>query len=315
MLSFKRKENIFPKNHAFAFTVFDDTDLSTVENVKPVYHFLLDLGLLTTKSVWPLNFVSGAPIGGETLQDKNYLEFVLWLQQEGFEVGLHSVRNHDAIREDTLQGFEEFRRLIGQYPRTFAGHLANRENLYWGTDRFNQTTLRLGYNLATRFVRHNYFKGHCKDSLYFWGDICQKYLSYIRNFVFNEINLDRINPTMPYHDPAKPFVNFWFSSCEGGDVQSFCQMISEVNQDRLEAEGGVCIMYTHFAKGFCENGVLHTEFERLLRRLAKKKGWFIPVATLLDHLQKGQTQSIISPKELGRMERKWLWTKLRHGTS
>jgi hypothetical protein len=77
----------------------------------------------------------------------------------------------------------------------------------------------------------------------------------------------------------------------------------------------VCIMYTHFAKGFCENGVLHTEFERLLRRLAKKNGWFVPVATLLDHLQKRQTQSIIPPRELARMERTWLWTKLRHGTS
>ena len=305
----------FPDNKQFAFTVFDDTDLSTVDNVKPVYHLLLDLGILTTKSVWSLPSVPGAPIGGETLQDRHYLDFVRWLRHEGFEIGLHSVRNHDANRDDTQYGFEEFHRLIGQYPRTFAGHLTNRENLYWGADRFNRITLRLGYNLATRFVRHNHFKGHCKDSPHFWGDICQQHLSYTRNFVFNEINLDRINPTLPYHDPTKPFVNFWFSSSEGGDVKSFCQMIAEPNQDRLEAEGGICIMYTHFAKGFCEDGVLYTEFERLMRRLAKKNGWCVPVATLLDYLRQGQTQSIIPSKELMRMERKWLLTKLRHGTS
>ena len=315
MLSSKRKENRFPKNNAFAFTVFDDTDLSTVENVKPVYHLLLDLGILTTKSVWPLHRYQGLLLVERPYRISTTWTSFVWLQHEGFEIGLHSVRNHDAIRDDTQYGFEEFHRLIGQYPRTFAGHLTNRENLYWGADRFNRITLRLGYNLATRFVRHNYFKGHCKDSLHFWGDICQQHLSYTRNFVFNEINLDRINPTLPYHDPTKPFVNFWFSSSEGGDVKSFCQMIAEPNQDRLEAEGGICIMYTHFAKGFCEDGVLYTEFERLMRRLAKKNGWCVPVATLLDHLRQGQTQSIIPPKELMRMERKWLLTKLRHGTS
>ena len=44
----------WPEGKAFAFTVFDDTDACTVENTKPVYDFLRDCGLRTTKSVWPL---------------------------------------------------------------------------------------------------------------------------------------------------------------------------------------------------------------------------------------------------------------------
>jgi hypothetical protein len=86
------------------------------------------------------------------------------------------------------------------------------------------------------------FEGHAPDTPFFWGDLCREKVDYVRNFVFREINLDRINPSMPYHDPARPFVNHWFSSCRGGNANSFCETLCEANQDRLETEGGVCIM-------------------------------------------------------------------------
>ena len=56
---------------------------------------------------------------------------------------------------------------------------------------------------------------------------------------------------MPYHDPDRPYVNAWFAASEGADVTAFNRCLSEEHQDRLEAEGGACIMYTHFASGFC----------------------------------------------------------------
>ena len=301
----------FPDNKRFAFSVFDDTDFCTLEKIEPVYRLFAELGIHTTKSVWSLPTVASAPIGGVSLQDKAYLNFVLWLQNEGFEIGLHNVQNDDATREVTQRGLEEFRKLIGQYPRTHCNHGNNRENMYWGAQRLNTWMLRLGYNLATRLARRNYFKGHLKDSPYFWGDICKERISYVRNFTFDEINLDRINPTMPYHDLRKPYVNLWFSSSEGRRVESFCKMLCEKNQDRLEAEGGVCIIYTHFASGFCKNGVLHPEFARLMRRLSKANGWFVPVATLLDHLQKSRDSSYISREELTNMERLWFWSQFR----
>jgi len=304
----------FPDNKIFAFSVFDDTDFSTVQNVRPVYDFLAELGVYTTKSVWPLPSLPHRVNGGASLKDMDYLQFVMWLQKEGFEIGAHGARNHDATRKVTERGLEEFCNLIGQYPRTYTGHLSNRENMYWGAARMNSFLIRCGYNLATRFTHGRRFTGHVKTSQYFWGDICAKHISYVRNFVFGEINLDRINPTMPYHDPKKPYVNFWFSSCEGGDVNSFCEMLCEENQDRLEAEGGVCIMYTHFAKGFFEGG-LHAKFEYLMRRLAKMNGWFVPVARLLDHLQRGKENFDIPREELANMERRWFLSKLLKGTS
>jgi hypothetical protein len=56
--------NRFPNNKKFAFTILDDTDLSTAENVGPVYRLLAELGMRTTKSVWPLASVRGGRQGG-----------------------------------------------------------------------------------------------------------------------------------------------------------------------------------------------------------------------------------------------------------
>ena len=307
--------NRFPDNKSFAFTVFDDTDRSTVENIQPVYRLLTELGIRTTKSVWPLPQTPGGRIDGSTLEDKRYLDFVISLQKEGFEIGLHNVRNHDATRETVQQGFEQFYKLLGHYPGTHCNHDTNRENLYWGAGRFGAPTIRMAYNLATRFRHSNYFEGHVKSSPYFWGDICKQHIRYVRNFVFDEINLETINPTLPYHDLNKPFVNFWFSSSDGGTADRFCTILSEANQDRLEAEGGVCIMYTHFAAGFCRNGNLQPDFERLMRRLAQKNGWFVPVAPLLEHLSKSRNSPDISQRELARMERIWFFSKIRKGTT
>jgi hypothetical protein len=303
----------FPYNKNFAFSIFDDTDNSTVGSVQPVYRLLRDLGFRTTKSVWPLTAVPGARFGGSTLQDDDYLRWIRELHREGFEIGLHNVRSGSAPREIILRGLEEFCNRIGEYPRAHANHSDNCENIYWGSSRLTRTSSRFAYHLGTLHRRREQFSGHLKGSQYFWGDICKDRIRFVRNFVFNEINLERINPTLPYHDPGKPFVNFWFSSCEGGDVRKFCGMINESNQDRLAAESGICIMYTHFASGFCRDGEIDPVFKRLMRRLAKLNGWFVPVSELLEFLLGGKTQRTIPARELARMENRWIRYKMRVG--
>jgi hypothetical protein len=305
----------FPGNKAFAFTIFDDTDHSTLENTAPVYRLLLDLGIRTTKSVWPLASEPSARIGGASLQEKSYLDFIRWLQSQNVEIALHNVRNHDSTRAEIRRGLDEFKDLLGCRIRIHCNHSMNRESLYWGERRLENSVLRLGYNIATKFSRRRYFQGHVESSPYFWGDFCKQEIQYVRNFVFDEINLDRVNPTMPYYDPSKPFVNSWFSSSEGDTVESFCKMLREENQDRLAAENGVCIMYTHFGKGFYRSGAVNPDFARLMRRLVKMNGWFVPVSTLLDHLQGDRRVPTIPPSELRRMELRWFLTKLRNGAS
>jgi hypothetical protein len=154
------------------------------------------------------------------------------------------------------------------------------------------------------------FEGHDPSTQFFWGDLCKERVDYVRNFVFREINLDGVNPTMPYHDPSRPFVKYWFSSCEGGNATSFCDTICEANQDRLEAEGGVCIMYTHLACGFATAGRVDSRAEQLLRRLADREGWFVPVSTLLDFLRDARQTTTISATELASMEWRWAIDKV-----
>ena len=57
--------------------------------------------------------------------------------------------------------------------------------------------------------------------------------------------------------------------------------------DQLEGEGGVCIVYTHFASGFInEEGELDPLFKELIVDLASRQGWFVPCGVLLDYLLK-----------------------------
>lgn len=299
--------NRFPASAKFAFSIFDDTDLSTVENVGPIYRLLSEIGMRTTKSVWPLASVAEAQVAGASLQDPDYLAFVLGLQRMGFEIALHNARNICSTRSEIRTGLDEFKRLMGHDPRVHTNHAGNRENLYWGPARFS--TVAPFYRAMTSLHQRK-FEGHIESSSYFWGDLCRERIEYVRNFVFREINLDRINPTMPYRDDRRPFVNMWFSSSEASDCATFCELLSEANQDRLEEEHGICIAYTHFACGFANDGVVHPRVEYLLRRLARKNGWFVPVSTLLDFVRQQRQTTSIPRAELEGMEREWLFDRV-----
>ena len=43
----------WPDNKRFVFTIIDDTDQTTVYNTKPIYDFLKDIGMRTTKPFGP----------------------------------------------------------------------------------------------------------------------------------------------------------------------------------------------------------------------------------------------------------------------
>jgi len=302
----------FPGGKSFAFSVFDDTDRGTVANVGPVYRMLARLGIRTTKSVWPLPNSPEGRIPGETLADKPYLEFCQWLQSEGFEIASHNARNYHATRDVTQEGLQRFADCLGHPPRTHCNHLNNRENIYWGKHRFRFPWHRLIYSSLMRLrKRSGTYEGHVEDSPCFWGDLCRDQVDYVRNWVFDEVNLDKVNPTMPYQDPRTPYVKAWFSSCEGSALEVFCDKISDRNLDRLEAEGGVCIMYTHFGKRFADGDGVHKDFQERMTCLSKRNGWFVPVAELLDFLKTRRKSAVISSRELYRMECRWFADKLK----
>jgi hypothetical protein len=270
-----------------------------------------------TKTVWPLACPEGSNLffAGQTLEDPGYANFVRGLAADGFELAFHSATMETSTRERVTAGLESFRAFAGRWPRAHANHAHNRENLYWGADRVDFPLVRWFYRLTNGHPA-GWFQGHVEGSPYWWGDLCQQHIDYVRNLTFEEVNLLRINPTLPYRDPERPLGRWWFSATDAEDCEAFNRILNERAQDRLEQQGGVCIVATHLGKGFVRNGAVEPRTEQLLRRLAARPGWFPTVSELLDWLRTTRGHDgAIAPAEWRRMQLRWardlVWRRLR----
>lgn len=287
--------NKYPSGKTFAFTIVDDTDFATVKKIRPIYHTLHNLGFKTTKTIWmkkakrswrwELAQPQSENDYGETLENLVYRDFILDLHQKGFEIALHGITCGDDYRDEVIDGYEEFKQLFGAYPKMNIAHSQAKDNLYWGEDRFNSLLIKKFWQIVVK----NRFEGAVKGNPYFWADICQQKTKYVRSWITNEINLLKINPSIPYHDPKKPFINFWFSSSNGATVREFNKLLTEQNLQRLIQQKGLCIIYTHFGVGFVteENGIyqLNHKTGRILENIAQhKEAWLAPASVILDRL-------------------------------
>jgi hypothetical protein len=302
----------WPDGKTFAFTVVDDTDLATRVNAPPVYDLLTELGMRTTKTVWPLRGDDPEGRDGTSCEDPAYRDWVLELRDRGFEIALHNVASRTSPRERTRAGLERFAELFGGPPAIHANHSQCRENLYWGNRRVTGVN-ELAYNVLNRFRTRDVFQGDDEGSPLFWGDLCRQHVRYVRNFVHSDLDTLGFCPQMPYRDPARPYVNAWFASTEGPDVDTFVAALAPDRLDRLAAAGGACIMYTHFGAGFAPDGRLDPRFERVMRDVAARDGWFVPATTLLDHLAAQRGVHVLDRFERASLERRWLLHKVRVG--
>lgn len=302
----------WPDGKSFAFTVFDDPDRDMLTNVKPVYEFLWDLGIRITKGVWMTEGEGQHDLGGMTCENEAYRNWILSLQKGRFEIGWHNACYRDSPREVTAACLERFKEMFGCYPSCMSNHYRNRDAIYWGAARLSGL-FRLLYKVAVRSPVKS--EGQVEGSRYFWGDLCRGKIRYVRNFVYPEINTLKACPVMPYRDENRPYVNGWYASAEGGNADDYVRMLSERNLDRLAEEGGACIMYTHFAKGFWSGGELDGRFRAAMERLAGMNGWFVPVSELLDYLGSLRNDREITKPELNRLEWRWLMTKATRGSS
>lgn len=295
---YRSKAMIYPQNKKFAFTIIDDTDGAKLENIKPVYDLLFRLGFRTTKTVWV--FPSKDQFKGSSLEDYRYRQYIKRLQKQGFEIALHGVGSGNFKRKEIIEGLKTFEKFFSP-AKLQINHGQNSDNLYWGIKRFQ---------LLKPFWRINKFKGDEKSSEYFWGDLAKKHIKYVRNFTFKNLNTLKTDPLMPYQDENKPHVNYWFSSSDGADVEKFNKLISPEKVEKLKREGGVSIIYTHFASGFVKSGRLNREFERKLTYLSRQGGYFVPAGILLDYLLKTRKRTAATKKELIKLELKWLRDKI-----
>ena len=300
----------FPDGKRFAFTIIDDTDVATVDNVAPLYRLLEQLGMRTTKTVWPFSCPEGSRdfASSQTLEDPEYRAFVVDLQRRGFEIASHGATMESSERDRTLGGLEEMRTTFGTYPAVHANHANNRESLYWGSGRVDHPLVRRIYRVI--LGGRDMFEGHVEGSPFWWGDAARAHVRYVRNLTFENLNVASINPTMPYHDSRRPIVHWWFSAADADNCAAFNHLLRPAAQDRLERANGIAIVATHFGKRFATNGRVDPETRRVLESMSRRPGWYVPVGQLLDWLREqgggGGGGGQLPAAEWRRMQVRWL---------
>ncbi len=303
----------FPNGRRFAFSILDDTDDATFESVIPVYDRLREYGFRTTKTVWPLDCPEGSQeyFVAETLQRPEYLSYVQQLVADGFEVASHGATMEASDRERTLRGLEFLDRHFDTTLQLYANHGENRENLYWGAERFRTPLFRWLVRAIGRNPRSGYYFGEVEGSEFFWGDVCRKRFRYVRNFTFASLDALSFNPEMPYAVPSTPYVQYWFSTSDAPTPEVFKRRVTRAAIDRLEAKGGICIISTHFGKrGYVSDGRLDSGIDEILRYIAAKPGWFVPVSEILDYLKAKHPDRNIGRLALSRLELRFLLDQL-----
>jgi hypothetical protein len=304
----------WPEGKQFAFSVFDDTDLSVPGNFEAVYDLLGSLGIRTTKSVWPAIGSDLQPRSshGSTCDDEEYLRAVLKLQEAGFEIGYHNSYFEGLPSHRIEEALDRFRSMFGHDPSSMANHAESSEGMYWGYDRLSGVPKAL-YRLIMRRFGANPHRGHIPGSPEFWGNLCLERVRYVRNFVFGGIDTLAACPMMPYHDPLRPYVQAWFAASDAQLLSSCLNLLAERNQDLLEESGSACIVYTHFGSGFQQGLKVDQRFEYLIRRIAGKNGWFVPVSTLLDYIRSKRGLTRLSATQRRSLEWRWFAHKLVAG--
>lgn len=282
----------YPFGKRFAITLTDDTDRATLAEVEPVYACLAAYGIRATKTVWPLpaTAISGHDSriarAGDTLENSAYRAWCQRLQAQGFEIALHTASGGNSLREETMLAYQRFEAIFGHPPYTNIMHARNRENIYWGKDWTPNHPL---LSRIIALVEPGDFLGHQVDSPYYWGDICREKTRYVRHFETLQSNTLAFDPATPYHDPAKPDVNWWFSASYGSGVRLFTLLKPE-NIEKLAVQRGASIIHCYLRNYALPQGnghfIVHPRFESLVKTLAHRSdGWYVPAVELLDRLR------------------------------
>ncbi len=282
-----RNELDYPTGAEFAFTILDDTDDTTVANGRPVYDLLRNLGLRTTKTVWAFDTPPenrGPYFAGETLSSPEYLEWVHQLATDNFEIAFHNATMGSSLRPDTIKALDLISREFGQPVRLHCNHGQNRENLHWGADRYSSPVIRNIIDLYCKYKRYSTYEGNNPESPYYWSDVADERLSYIRAFTYRQLNGANIVPGRPFRDPAKQNGPLFFNTTDASDVSVFNKFINKASIDRLYKQKGWAIVSTHLGKGFYRENVLDPDFKQSMEYLASLPGWFVPVSELLDFI-------------------------------
>jgi hypothetical protein len=295
----------YPGGAKFAFTILDDTDDMTAENGQPIYQLLNKNGIKITKTVWAFDTLpenQGPYFAGETLTSPVYLEWIHDISNQGFEIAFHNAAMGSSLRQDTIKALDFLEEEFGAPIRLHCNHGQNLENLHWGPQRYSSHLLR-GLLDGLRWLQSvPKYEGNKSISPYYWSDIADQRLSYIRAFTFYKLNCSQIAPGRPYINRTKQREVKFFNTADAPDVNAFNALVNKDSLDRLCREGGWCVLSTHLGKGFCRRGTVNAEFKETIEYLGTLPGYFVPVSKLLDYVGEQRGRKPMSRLENIRME-------------
>lgn len=279
-----------PDSYQAAITITDDPDNGDFCAFKTMYDFMMDIEFPVTRAMWVYKNIepTGTPhleisFKAPLLTEPECLHYCKKLSEHGFEICLHGASCGNNDRLHTTSALTFLKNEIGESP-VYICHSKNAENLYWDAKTANS---HLEMRLLQLYTKNRCF-GDIADSNYFWGDICRENIKYIRMYRTRSFNTLAFNPSMPYHDFSKPFVNYWFSATKGHIPHLF----TGDNIDQLCQEEGVSILYQYLHKYVNENLVIHPEVKKSLQRVASDNRILkLPVSAILERLK--QIQNLV----------------------
>ncbi len=297
------RESSYPGGKEFAFTILDDTDDTTVKTGKPVYDYLYEKGVITTKTVWaldPPDCGGGIYAAGSTLQDLQYRDWVRELSERGYEIAFHNATMVSSKRKDTEEAISLVENLFGRM-RLHCNHGQNAENLFWGYKRYETRFIRQLIKILGKQSSEYY--GDVVNSDFYWLDLASEKFDYIRSFTFRSLLYAESYLGRPYKTPSQNWGGCFFTTADAPTVYQFNRVVNEKALDKLARNNGYAIVSTHLGKGFYADGRLNKEFKRIVDHISDMNGWFVPVSELLDYLRdKGGGCNKLSELQVKKLE-------------
>ena len=295
---------VWPEGKQFAFTVFDDADWETLENVGGVYSLLADCGLRTTKSCW---VVRGDP-------DKGYAGGANRRRRRPLAMAAATCSRRDSRSAGTARTWHSLprRELTGRRWRSspsFSAIIPSRpritpvdEAIYWGSDRLTGFHSFL-YNLLTALSQQPASIAATSKATNTSGATCagrRSSISAISSFrTSTRCGAARScrtttrtgrTSTIGLPRPTAPRCSDLIAASPSGSRTSW----------RRRGAPASCTPTSPTVSP--RGGKVDPQFEQLVRRLAAKNGWFVPVTTLLDYLLSVRRRHEITPVERRRLE-------------
>ena len=277
----------------FYFSIIDDTDDATLENIRPVYDFLYEQGIKISKTVWVYPALD-EPSSGDCLQRDEYADYIKVLHERGYEIGLHNVGSADYdspyTREKILGGLDFFEKRLGFKPTICVNHSYNPDSVYGGYKRFNNPMAWVVKKLYKQYGRT--FYGEVEDSPYFWGDKHKELFKYSRNHECDTMLTTKWDKRIPYIDPRRSkYANYWYSATFAPNQNVFNYVVNDEALAKLERKGGCCIIFTHLGY-YCKDGVIDPGFVERIKKIASNPNCIsMPVTQTLDAIAEAREKA------------------------